>query len=351
MLTSDSITLLRHLDALRAHSAAMLAEKLHTSQQKIHALIKDIEDAGIAIVHESKKNYRLAHPLDWLDLDAWQQAMQTRGAQLSKKQAVEQRTVTIPLQKNKQPLSLMNVVTIDSTSSELMRRLPHEDIHALTLAAEWQTAGRGRHGQPWYALPGGNLMFSLGWRFSQDSHFLSGLPMAISLAIANALTQEGFAHIQLKWPNDIVFHYQKLGGVLVEISNDIPDATYAVIGVGLNLFFPRPMREPITRAVTDLYSINKTMPERNTLLAAILIELVKTLTIYARDGFAAFSASWQERHAYHNRAVRLRLPDTHISKGIVVGIDDDGALILGDSAEDKDKGARYTAGEISLYPA
>lgn len=352
-MTPDSIALLYHLDTLQAQSAATLAEKLDTSPQKIRALIKDIEAVGIDVAHKSKAGYCLLRPFDRLDLDAWQKAAQAHGAQLSKTQSnAGHRTILVPLSKNKQPLSLINVATIDSTSNELMRRLPHTDIHALALATEWQTAGRGRHGQPWYAFPGGSLMFSLGWRFTQDSHFLSGLPMAVSLAIANTLEREGFANnIRLKWPNDIVFHFQKLGGVLVELNNDIPDATYAVIGVGLNLYFPRRAREPIARAVTDLYNISKTVPDRNALLAAILIEIVRTLTIYAREGFAAFSAPWQERHAYHQRAVCLLLPDQKIIKGFVAGIDDDGALILSDSPGDKDKGARYTAGEISLYPA
>jgi birA, biotin-[acetyl-CoA-carboxylase] ligase region len=175
--------------------------------------------------------------------------------------------------------------------------------------------------------------------------------MAISLAIAEALEKEGFVDIQLKWPNDIVFHFQKLGGVLVELNNETSGVTDAVIGIGLNLYFPRAAREPIARAVTDLYSIQHVMPDRNVLLAAIMMELANTLTVYAQKGFAAFASSWQKRHIYHQRAVRLLLPDQQIVKGIALGIDADGALILGEPSADKDKAARYTAGEISLYPA
>src|SRR5260370_932505 len=99
---------------------------------------------------------------------------------------------------------------LDSTSSELARRAAHGDMHRVLLAAECQTAGRGRRGRGWTSVIGGSLTFSLGWRFEQGAGYLSALPLAVGLALAEALEAEGFADIELKWPNDLLHDGPKL---------------------------------------------------------------------------------------------------------------------------------------------
>src|SRR5207245_9958148 len=103
---------------------------------------------------------------------------------------------------------------LDSTSSELLRRASRRDIHGAMLAAEWQTAGRGRRGRVWTAVAGGSLTFSLGWRFEQGAGFLAGLSLAVGVAVIRALEAAGFDGIALKWPNDLVHRHCKLGGIL-----------------------------------------------------------------------------------------------------------------------------------------
>ena len=51
------------------------------------------------------------------------------------------------------------------------------------LAAEWQSAGRGRRGRVWSAVAGGSLTFSLGWRYEQGAGFMAGLSLAVGVAI------------------------------------------------------------------------------------------------------------------------------------------------------------------------
>src|SRR5205085_8111599 len=127
---------------------------------------------------------------------------------------------------------------VDSTSSELSRRAARGDIHRHLLAAECQTAGRGRRGRVWTSVVGGSLVFSLGWRFEQGAGYLSALPLAVGLAIATALEAQGFAGIELKWPNDLLHDGRKLGGILVELSGDALGPSIAVIGIGLNVRLP-----------------------------------------------------------------------------------------------------------------
>ncbi len=360
VLTSESFALLRLLNADAPSAGPALAAQLNIPKGRIPVLIQTLEAAGIGIDRVAGRGYRLIAPCHRFDLAAWRDACVALGATLPviTKKKPRLQTVLHPSVvrvdddnvNQPQPLNLEWVEQIDSTSSELMRRIPRHDIHALALTTEWQSDGRGRRGRPWLGLPGGSLMFSLGWRFEQGAGFLAGLSLAMSVAVARALEKEGFAGIELKWPNDLVHRYHKLGGILVELNGDALGPSQAVIGVGLNLTLPKTARGDIPQAVSDLASIKKDLPSREALLARILLEMAAALADYARRGFVAFAPEWQRRHAYQNKPVKLLLPDGQTVRGTVVGVDASGALVLAegsDTGKDSRRG-RYTAGEISL---
>jgi BirA family biotin operon repressor/biotin-[acetyl-CoA-carboxylase] ligase len=193
---------------------------------------------------------------------------------------------------------------------------------------------------------GGSLTFSLGWRFEQGAGYLSGLSLSTGVAIARALEACGCAGVQLKWPNDLVHAGRKLGGVLIELSGDALGPSLVVIGVGLNVRLPDAARRDIAQPVTDLAAIAGPI-DRNLLLARVAAELALTLERYEREGFGAFRAEWQRRHALQRQPVDVSLPDGSVAHGTVVGVDADGALVL-----DRDgRRLRFVTGEVSLRRA
>ena len=127
---------------------------------------------------------------------------------------------------------------IGSTSTELLRRAQRRDIHGSVLAAEWQSAGRGRRGKSWTAVAGGSLTFSIGWRYEQGAGYLAGLSLAVGVAVVRALEAEGLPGVELKWPNDLVYKHLKVGGILVELNGDALGPSTVVVGVGLNVRLP-----------------------------------------------------------------------------------------------------------------
>ena len=220
------------------------------------------------------------------------------------------------------------------------------DVHRHLLAAEWQRAGRGRRGREWTAVAGGSLTFTLGWRFEQSVGFLSALPLAVGVAIVRALDSAGVRGVGLKWPNDLVHDGAKLGGILIELTGDALGPSVVAVGVGINVRLPAVAREGIAQPVTDIASIADA-PDRNHLLALLAVELSDALERYARDGFVAFRAEWQRRHALHDRFVEVRLPDGSSAHGIVAGVDERGALLV-----DRDgRRQRFVSGEVSVRGA
>ena len=82
-----------------------------------------------------------------------------------------------------------------------------------------QTAGKGQRGNTWESNSGDNLMCSLVVRPRIKVQELFSLNMRITLAIALALEDLlPDKRVEIKWPNDILIHRKKVGGILIENS-------------------------------------------------------------------------------------------------------------------------------------
>ncbi|HYM27118.1 MAG TPA: hypothetical protein VET66_03145, partial [Steroidobacteraceae bacterium] len=75
---------------------------------------------------------------------------------------------------------------------------------AVLLAAEAQTAGRGRRGRKWRAAPGAGATFSILRQLRCEQRRLPGLSVAVGIAAARALRRLGARGVVVKWPNDLM---------------------------------------------------------------------------------------------------------------------------------------------------
>lgn len=225
-----------------------------------------------------------------------------------------------------------------STNAELLARAAQGAPSGTVIAAQRQTAGRGRMGREWLAAPGDSLTFSVLWRFPAGTN-VSGLSLAVGVAVARALAGVGVRDAALKWPNDVLKDGRKLAGILIELHS----ATAAVIGIGLNLRLPEAMSAELRATAAALDADI----DPNALFAALLAELLKVLDAFAGAGFAALRDDWLARHAWAGRPVRVLAPHAAPLVGICAGIDDDGALLL----ETATGVQRILSGDVSLRSA
>ena len=360
VLTPLGFSLLRQLSDGAFHSGEDLAATVGLTRARVSQLLKQAETAGLALERVRGRGYRLLATPDFLDVKEIRTALEALGVDVAPADAkapllpaandddlVAPAGSAIPLH----PAIAVEVTDqVDSTSTELLRRAARRDIHGAVLAAEWQTAGRGRRGRVWTAVAGGSLTFSLGWRFEQGAGFVAGLSLAVGVAVVRALEAEGLSGVELKWPNDLVHRHLKVGGILVELNGDALGPSTVVVGVGLNIRLPQNVKRDIAQPVSDLATVaGRGAPpiDRNKLLARLVSELAASLSQYAAQGFMPFAAEWQRRHAYQGKPVKLLLPDGEQVKGTVAGVDSTGALVLADGP----RRARFLAGEISLRRA
>lgn len=231
-----------------------------------------------------------------------------------------------------------------STNADLLARAATLAAPVL-LVARNQTAGRGRAGRSWLSSSEGSLTFSLAWRFEGGLARLTGLPLAVGVALAETLERLG-VQVGLKWPNDVLRDGDKLAGILIETqaaqNGNASGAVWAVIGIGLNLVMPDELEAQIGRHVASLPWLARM--DRDALLAALLDGLTGALREFERAGFGAFAARWNLRHAWQGETVTVLDRGTVLHEGSAAGVDDAGRLLL-DTQEGR---ITVLAGDVSL---
>lgn len=304
VLSARTWQLLQLLADGKFHSGVALAAHLKVSRATVFNALQEAEAAGVLVQRGNGRGYRLCEAWTALDADVIRAALG-----------------------NSQPkFNLAILPHATSSNALLLQRASANAASGSVLAVELQSAGRGRLGRTWHTGLGNALTFSLLWRFECGLNALSGLSLAVGVAIVRALHATKIDAAQLKWPNDVMCAEGKLGGVLIEAQGDMSGRCAVVIGIGINCSLPLPLAQRIDQAASALNHLSATAPQRNQLLAMLLRELASVLDEFAAHGLHNLRAEWQGYHAYQNLPISLSLPDGSVVSGTALGINERGEL-------------------------
>lgn len=205
--------------------------------------------------------------------------------------------------------------SVDSTNTYLLQKAKHFASYAVF--AEQQTAGRGQCNRKWVSRVGKDIALSVLWQFPHKPCGLTGLSLAMGVAVVRALKSYGLSGIQLKWPNDVGYQQKKLGGILLETRPAEPGFYAVVSGIGLNLDNPLVHSDSsaIDQAVTDISSIQNLPPQRNLIAGLLLKNILIALAEFQDKGFIAFIDEWESLDS-----LRGNLIDIQTSEGVLEGI-------------------------------
>lgn len=180
----------------------------------------------------------------------------------------------------------MHFPETDSTNNAARRLLLQKGNFAtkdkmFLVTTDFQTTGRGQRGNTWESEREKNLLFSLTLHPNEmlvSQQFV--ICEFISVALCEVLSRYTDG-ICIKWPNDIYFRDQKLGGILIE--NDIDGDLLActIIGVGLNVNQTR-FADEIPNP-TSLCLILKREINREELLAVICERIVTEIPYLSKS--------------------------------------------------------------------
>jgi BirA family transcriptional regulator, biotin operon repressor / biotin---[acetyl-CoA-carboxylase] ligase len=213
-----------------------------------------------------------------------------------------------------------------STNSDLMVGARRGLAEGVVLAAEAQSAGRGRMGRQWVSARGAALTFSVLLRpAAVPQPRRVWMPLLAGVALGRALREAARVEALLKWPNDVQVNGAKLAGILTEQTGDA-----IVVGAGINVSASRD-ELPVAGA-TSLALEGAALTDRDRLLAAMLTELERWYLAWtARGGDADGSGVRQEYQrmcATLGRQVTVSLPGGAALTGLALEVDAAGRLVV-----------------------
>jgi len=221
---------------------------------------------------------------------------------------------------------------IESTNSYARRLAEAGAPEGEVVIAERQSEGRGRLGRSWVSPPFSNLYCSLVLRPTLAPAHAPQITLMAAVALADTIASFVAERPAIKWPNDILIDGKKLAGILTESACDAKRIEFVILGIGVNLNFPRDrMPETIRDRATSLMEVAGKTLSRELFVRRLIQDLDRCYGILGDLGFAAIAPRWEAYFALRGRRVRVEMVGEAIN-GTATGIDGDGALLL--EAED-----------------
>jgi BirA family biotin operon repressor/biotin-[acetyl-CoA-carboxylase] ligase len=190
--------------------------------------------------------------------------------------------------------------------------------------AESQAKGRGRLGRDWFSPKYKGIYLSLILRPKILPNQASVFTLLSAVSICEAIREAVGLEAQIKWPNDILIHNKKLGGILTELSAEMDEVRFIVIGIGLNV---NNEKKALVSGATSLSEQKKETLSRLELLKEILRRIETNYLIFQEKGNHQIIEKWRQHNVTLGKRVKVYCHREHI-EGEAKDIDTDGGLLI-----------------------
>ncbi len=242
-------------------SGQELSERIGISRTAVWKHIRALEEEGYEIEAVNRLGYRLVGVPDTI-------ASQEVGSRLTTQRMGKE---------------IRYFSQIDSTNQYAKRIAEEGASDGMLIIADEQTAGKGRSGRHWVTPPGEAIAFTLILRPKLTTDRISMVTLVMGLAVVHAINALYDLKAGIKWPNDAVVGGKKICGILTEMSAEISQIHYIVIGVGINANlteFPEEIRSIATSLKLQLgHEVN-----RAELIAKVMGEFERLYTKFESAG-------------------------------------------------------------------
>jgi BirA family transcriptional regulator, biotin operon repressor / biotin---[acetyl-CoA-carboxylase] ligase len=300
------------LNALRgagdgAVSGMRLSQELGVSRAAVWARIEDLRSLGYDIEASPHLGYRLLNAPDLLHAD----------------------DLISRLGKTKVIGRDIRVFQETTSTNDVIEKLAHDGVkEGVVVFAESQTRGRGRLGRKWLSPAKRGLWFSVLLRPDLHPQETTQLTVASATALRRAIESHTGLKPEIKWPNDILVHGRKAAGILTELSAELDQVKYVILGIGVDVNlnpgdFPAELRKLATSLKAELGK-PVLRPE---LAVAILRELDHDYARIAAGHFTDVADEWEAHCITIGHNVVIRTGERQI-RGRAEALGEDGTLLL-----------------------
>jgi BirA family biotin operon repressor/biotin-[acetyl-CoA-carboxylase] ligase len=317
------------LNALRlagsnAVSGTELSQRLGVSRAAVWARIKELRSLGYDIEASPHLGYRLLNSPDVLHAD-------DLLSRLGHTRVIGRD---------------IRVFEETTSTNDVVEKLARDGVReGVVVFAESQTSGRGRLGRKWLSPPRNGLWFSILLRPDMRPQTATQLTVASATALRQAI--ESFTGLKphIKWPNDILVNGKKVAGILTELSAELDQVKYVILGMGVDVNltageFPPDLRDSATSLSLEL---GKTVL-RPALAVEILRELDENYARVVSGQFAVVADDWAAHCATLGMDVIIRA-GPRLLRGRAESLGEDGALLL---RTEHGHLERITGGDVTL---
>lgn len=211
---------------------------------------------------------------------------------------------------------------------------------------EYQSEGKGRLGRNWESEKYSGLTFSIKKMLPLSPagnqnvvfYFSYYLYKAIRETLKDYLTESEVGKLQIKWPNDILFDWKKLCGILIE--SKLPDGIF-IIGIGINCNqtqFPDNLN-----AISLSQIINKEL-NLTELFIQLIDEFSTNFNKLLNSDFKEIYNNWKNSTNIMGKECNISLNPDYVKYGKIIDLNDDGSI----SIEIDKKVEKFYSGDIKL---
>ena len=213
----------------------------------------------------------------------------------------------------------------DSTNTAALNLAQKGAEHGTVVVAEEQTAGRGRLGRTWYSEKSNGIYVSVILRPSFSPSAAPILTLMAGVATQHALSTITGLSVDIRWPNDLLVHGKKVGGILTEMNAELGRLHAVVLGMGINVNHSQ-MPPELKLTATSLRIESQRTWSRVQILVALLKELERYYHLLLEKGSAAIAERWAAASTYASgKRIRIVTAEAE-SLATTIGLDPKGAL-------------------------
>ena len=302
-------------------SGEEMGTRLSVSRTAIWKAIKALEAEGYSITAVPSRGYCLSADTDILSEEG----------------------ISRYLESSTEQFQIRVLKSCTSTMTLLREDAAQGAPEGLVIAAESQTAGRGRLGRSFHSPEGTGVYMAILLRPQLPADQAVLITTAAAAAVSEALEALSGKSAGIKWVNDIFIGGKKVCGILTEAAFDMEGGglEYAVLGIGVNVV---PPQDGFPEELQDIAGAVFDQPEGD-LRNRIAAEILNRFMPYYRNLLEKdFLESYRSRSVAVGKEVLILRRGEEIP-AVALGIDDQCRLMVryADGREDC-----LSTGEISL---
>ncbi|WP_017472181.1 biotin--[acetyl-CoA-carboxylase] ligase [Amphibacillus jilinensis] len=289
-------------------SGQWLSEQLDISRTAIWKQIKQLKSDGYQFEAVPNKGYRL----------------------ISQPDKVSENTIYWGLNTNWLGKTLEHYEEIDSTQRLANQKAQVGAQEGLVIVSDRQTKGKGRLDRNWDSDNAKGIWLSFILRPKLLPSEAPQLTLLTAICLADTIKSLTNVEPSIKWPNDLLINEKKIAGILTEMQAEQDQIHYLVIGIGLNVNqnqsdFP----SGLGNIATSLATVANQEFHKQEIIRDLLMRFETYYQNYLTDGFKMIKSKW-ESYAYKLGEILTYRSGKQRSQGKMIGIADDGALIIED---------------------